>query len=65
MLVLNGLITSRRFWIAVLAVLVTGVSVAVPSMSPVLVQAFQVFALALIAAFTVDDTAKTLSGGAQ
>lgn len=55
------LVTSRRFWIALLAVVVTGLSVAFPQIPPALVGAFQTFAMALIIAFTVDDTATTVA----
>ncbi len=59
--VLKGLASSRRVWLAILAVIVTGVSVAFPQVSPALVQSVQVFAIALIVAFTVDDTVQTIA----
>jgi hypothetical protein len=59
--VVNRLITSRRFWIAVLAVVLTGASVAFPQIPAPMVEAFRVFALALIAAFTIEDSAKALA----
>jgi hypothetical protein len=58
---LNRLVTSRRFWLAIVAVFVTGLSTAFPQIPATLVQAAQVFALALIAAFTIDDTANAFA----
>ncbi len=59
--VLKGLVSSRRVWLAILAVVITGVSVVFPQVSPALVQSVQVFAIALIVAFTVDDTVQTIA----
>lgn len=60
--VLKKLFSSRRVWLAIIAVIVTGLSVAFPQLSPALVQTAQTFALALIAVFTIDDTAATIKG---
>ncbi len=59
--VLKGLLASRRFWLSVVALLVTAVGVAFPQIPPSFVQAVQVFALALIAVFTIDDTVATVT----
>ncbi len=59
-MVLENLFNSRRFWLAVVTLLVTGAGVAVPAIPPTLIDAFQKFAAILIAAFTVDDTAQSL-----
>lgn len=59
--VIKKLLSSRRVWLAFVALVVTAVAVVNPQVTPALVQAIQVFALALIAAFTVDDTAATIA----
>ena len=61
MYIVGQLIESRRFWLAVVAVLFTAVSIVFPQLSPALVQSVQGFILALIIAFTIDDTAVTLA----
>ncbi len=61
--VLKNLLTSRRFWMAVVAVIVTAIGVVFPQFPKPLVEAFQVFALALIAAFTVEDSARFVGKG--
>jgi hypothetical protein len=59
--VLLKLSSSRRFWIALVAVVVTALTVAVPQIPAAAVGALQTFALALIAAFTVEDTAGAIA----
>ncbi len=63
MQLLENLLTSRRFWMAVVAVVVTAIGVAFPQFPKPLVEALQVFALALIAAFTVEDSARFVAKG--
>ena len=59
--VVKGLLSSRRFWLAVVTLVVTAAGVAFPGIPPSFIQAFQVFALALIAVFTIDDTVATIT----
>jgi len=59
--VVKRLITSRRFWLAALAVVVQGASSAFPQIPASVVDGFRVFCLALIAAYTVEDSAKALA----
>mgnify|MGYP003396234969 CR=1 FL=1 len=61
MYVIGQLVESRRFWLAVSAVIFTALGVLFPQISPSLVQSVQGFVLALIVAFTIDDTAVTLA----
>ncbi len=61
--IFKNLLTSRRFWMAAVAVIVTAIGVAFPQFPKPLVEAFQVFALALIAAFTVEDSARFAGKG--
>jgi len=58
--VINRLVTSRRFWIAVLAVVLQAVAVAFPQVPAPFVESFRSFAMLLIAAFTIEDSAKAL-----
>ncbi len=61
--IFKNLLTSRRFWMAAVAVIVTAIGVVFPQFPKPLVEAFQVFALALIAAFTVEDSARFVGKG--
>lgn len=60
--VITKLLSSRRVWLAGLALVVTVLGVAFPQLPPSVVQAAQTFAVILIAAFTIDDTAATIKG---
>jgi len=57
---LKRMLFSRRVWIAAIALVVTGAQTAFPQIPTPVVTAFQTFALALIAAFTVEDSARAL-----
>jgi hypothetical protein len=57
---LLDLFGSRRVWIALLALVITALQTAFPQIPATLVASFQTFALALIAAFTLEDTAAAL-----
>ncbi len=61
--VLKNLVASRRFWLAVVALIVTAIGVALPQFPPSLIDAFQKFVLALIFAFTVEDSARGFGKG--
>jgi hypothetical protein len=54
------LIRSRRVWIAVVTLFITALQTANPAITQQFVTAFQTFALALIAAFTIEDSATAL-----
>ncbi len=60
-MVLENLLGSRRFWLAVVAMVVTAVGVAFPAVPPAIVDAFQKFAVVLISAFTLEDSALALA----
>jgi hypothetical protein len=59
--VLNKLFSSRRFWLAVTAIVLNVLSVGF-GIKPEIISAINLFAGALIAAYTVDDTAAALKG---
>lgn len=59
--VITKLLSSRRVWLAFVALVVVALGVAFPQMSPALVDAAVKFAVILIAAFTIDDTATTIA----
>jgi hypothetical protein len=56
--VLQKLLASRRFWTALLALVLVVLTVGF-GVSPVITTAISTFALALITAFTVDDAVTT------
>ena len=58
--VIKNLFSSRRVWLALVALLVVVGGVAFPSLPASVIESVRVFALTLIAAITVEDTAKAL-----
>ena len=63
--VIKNLFSSRRVWLALVALLVVFVGVAFPSLPASVIESVRVFALTLIAAFTVEDTAKAIANRRQ
>ncbi len=60
--VVENLLKSRRFWLGVVGVASTVLGVGF-GINPNIITAIQTFAGALIAAYTIEDTATALKGG--
>lgn len=59
---LHSLLVSRRVWIAALGLLLVVGKVLFPAIPAEVVDAYRIFALALIAALTVDDAVQANHG---